>query len=134
MGIFHHGGRAISYAIDSAPFAHDLLLLQSSKFNTGFWRPLLESLAEGPQSGGRIVTCEWYESGQTDDKLADDLKIFCDSLGLGPLDVVACGEGVPVLKTIEAKHPAMVRKKLAFAHALPKVDEMNRLITEFCGI
>lgn len=134
MGIFQHAGVTVSYNIESAPFAHDLLLLQSSKFNTGFWRPVLESFEEEATRGGRIVTCEWSEFTNADpDKSAETLRAMIRGLGLGPLDAVACGEAVAALKLLESDAPPLIRRKLVFPSSLPKMDELIRLIREFCG-
>jgi hypothetical protein len=131
MAVFSHGNRTIAYHSQFAPFQHDLLLLQSSRFHQDFWQPVLEDLKEDLRSSGRIVTCEWYEKDLDTATMAEDLNNLLQTLGLHSLHVVACDDAVKVVNELERKYPGSVSKTLLYPQSLPKVDDLARTVREF---
>lgn len=131
MAVFFHGNRSIAYQSHFAPFAHDLLLLQSSRFNTDFWGPVLESFGEEPKANGRIITCEWFDKKLDTDTMAEDLNNLLQTLGLQTLHAVACDDAVKVITELEKKYPASIDKTLLYPQSAPRNDELLRAIREF---
>lgn len=134
MAIFFHGNRTIAYHSQFAPFAHDLLLLQSSKFNPDYWSPLLEDFKASGTASGRIVTCEWYDPKLDTATLAEDLNNFLQTLGLHTLHVVACDDAVKVITELEKKYPGSIDKTLFFPQPIPRGEEFSRAVKEFSGV
>jgi hypothetical protein len=133
MALFQHGHRSIDYRVEPAPFPQDLVLLQGSKFNTDFWRPVLEALHRAGPGSGRILVCDWSPDGLSDDEAATELQGLIKGLGFSPTDVVACGDAVAAVNTWE-KSGEGVSRKLVFPGLTPKSDELIRQISAFCGI
>jgi hypothetical protein len=131
MAVFSHGNRTIAYHSQFAPFQHDLLLLQSSRFNPEFWQPVLEDLKEDHMASGRIVTCEWFKKDLDTAALAEDLNNLLQTMGLHSLHVVACDDAVKVVNELERRYPGSVDKTLLYPQSLPKMDDLARTVREF---
>lgn len=131
MALYQHGNRSIAYQIEFAPFAQDLLLLQGSRFDTQFWRPVLATFKDHAPSGGRVVICEWFESGLSEVQMAQDLAGLIKTLGLHSLHVVACDDAVDVVAEVEKAHPGRFEKTLLFPQVVPRADELSRSILGF---
>lgn len=134
MAIVLIADRTIEYQIHPAPFKHDVLLLQSSKFNTGFWRPVLEALQRQTKDSGRVLVCEWSMAGRDTQAHAADLEALVTALGMKPLDVVAIGDATEVFDHWEKTHPASIGKNMKFTQTIPKGDDLIREISDFCGV
>ncbi|MGZ3721558.1 MAG: hypothetical protein ACXVA9_01425 [Bdellovibrionales bacterium] len=134
MAVFFHGNRSIAYQSHFAPFAHDLLLLQSSRFNTDFWGPVLEKFDQEPKASGRIITCEWFDAKLDTATMAEDLNNLLQTLGLHTLHVVACDDAVKVITELEKKYPGSVDKTLLFPQSLSRNEELARSVHEFSRI
>lgn len=128
MALFQFNNQTLPYETDFAPFSHDLLLLQSSKFSADFWRPVLEDLKAGRPAGGRIVTCE---SPLPD---AETFERFLRTLGLHEIHVVALGDAVELVKNVAKIEPGAFEKTLLFPSGFLKPGELPREVREFCGI
>jgi hypothetical protein len=131
MAVFFHGNRSIAYQSRLAPFSHDLLLLQSSRFNADFWNPVLEGLPNHSSGSGRIITCEWFAKDLDTATLAEDLNGFLQTLGLHSLHVVACDDAVKVITELEQRYPGAVDKTLHYPQSHPRMDELTRAVREF---
>jgi hypothetical protein len=134
MAVFSHGNRIIAYHSQFAPFQHDLLLLQSSRFNLDFWNPVLEDLKEDQRSSGRIVTCDWHSKDLSLAELVEDLNNLLQTMGLHTLHVVACDDAVKVVNELERKYPGSVTKTLLYPQSLPKMDDLARTVREFSAV
>ena len=131
MAIFFHGNRSMAYQSHFAPFTHDLLLLQSSRFNPEFWNPVLENLNSDPKAGGRIITVEWSDTKLETSALATDLKNLIRTLGLHSLHVVACDDAVKVVNELEKTFPGVIGKTLLYPINLPRTEDLVRAVSEF---
>ncbi len=134
MAIFSHNSRSIAYQTEFAPFRHDLLLLQSSRFSMEFWRPILESLGDLPRSSGRLVTCEWYDKLRDEAQMAEDLNAWIKTLGLQDLHVVACADAVDTVNEFEKLYPGRIEKTLFYPQMVPPAQDLTRFIREFSQI
>lgn len=134
MSVFFHNNRSIPYRIEFAPFQHDLLLLQSSRFGMEFWKPVLENLNSHPPSSGRVVVCEWYEKGHDETQLAKELVALMKTLGLNSVHVVACDDAVDVVAEVEKLHPGRFENTLLYPQSVPRPDDLSRAIREFSRI
>lgn len=134
MAVYQHGNRSIAYQIEFAPFAHDLVLLQSSRFDAGFWQPVLSNLRDHTPASGRVIVCEWHDSNLNEAQMAADLVGLLKTLGLNAIHVVACDDAVDVVAEIEKQNPGCFENTLFFAQNVPRPDELSRSIREFSQI
>ena len=134
MPVFVFGNRSIAHQIEFAPFSHDLLLLQSSRHNLDFWRPVMDNLKENPPSSGRVVVCDWFEKGASETKMAEDLNQLIKTIGLHSLHVVACGDAVDIIGEIEKANPGRFENTLFYPQTIPRVEDLSRSIREFSQI
>ncbi len=131
MALYQHDGLLLPYQIHFAPFAHDLLLLQGSRFNSDYWIPVLNDWKEEVPAGGRVITCDWQPETVGEGALAEFFHRFFQTLGLHDLFVVACDDAVAVVHKIEADFPGMVNKTLLFPRNPPRGDELKAAVNEF---
>ena len=134
MSIFIHDNRSITYRIEFAPFQHDLLLLQSSRYGLDFWKPVLENLNDHPPSNGRVVVCDWFAKDLDETQMAKDLNQLMKTLGLNSVHVVACDDAVDVVAEIEKDNPGRFENTLLFPQSVPRTDDLSRAIREFSRI
>lgn len=134
MALFQHGNRSIFYRIDFAPFDFDLVLLQGSRFTPDFWRPILDSFSERPNGSGRIMVCEWFDSQSEASHLTHDFTKLLLTLGLDSCHVIAFDESVAMVNEAQRLHPGLFTKTLLFPVNGPKGAELERKVSEFCGI
>lgn len=134
MAIFSFGNRNIPYKTEFAPFMHDLLLLQSSRYGFDFWSPVLENLKDHPPSSGRVVACQWFEKGLTEAQMTEDLNNFIKTLGLHSLHVVACGDAVDIVGELEKLYPGRFDNTLFYPQSVPRPEDLSRSIREFSQI
>ena len=134
MAIFFHGNRSIAYQSQLAPFSHDLLLLQASRFSTDFWQPVLDDLKDQTPTGGRVVVCEWFEKGLDVATMAKDLDNLIKTLGLQAVHVVACDDAVGVVKEIEKQNAGRFENTLLYPQSVPRTDDLSRSIRDFSEI
>jgi len=131
MAVFHHGNRSIAYQVQFAPFSHDLVMLQSSRFHIDFWKPVLEGLKDSPPANGRVVICEWYEKGLSEAQMAEDLNSLMKILGLQSIHVVACDDAVEIVGELETKHSGRFENTLLYPQSVPRPEDLSRSIREF---
>jgi hypothetical protein len=134
MAVFQYHNHSISYSTEFAPFAQDLILLQSSKFNQDFWRPVREELADFETGPGRVMVCEW---GELSTQIGERAQIFARllaTLGLHDPHVVAFGDAVDLVAELQRKESVVFVKTLLFPQGGPKGDELKRVVREFVGL
>ena len=125
MALFQHNNQTLAYQIDFAPFAHDLILLQSSKFNADYWRPVMDEFRDEAPAGGRVITCEWPLHD------AAFMDRFLSMLGLHHAHVVAMGDAADLVREIEKIEPGVFAKTLLFPQGGPKAHDLVRTVREF---
>ena len=129
MAVFQYDNKTLPYEVDFAPFTHDLLLLQGSRFNADFWKPMVEVLKEEPAAGGRIVRCDSEISSP------EFLKRFIATLGLHHVHVVAIGDASELIKDLEKSEPDIFSRVLLLTQgASLKGAELEQQVREFCGL
>lgn len=131
MALFQHDGILLPYQIHFAPFAHDLLLLQGSRFNSDYWLPVLNDWREVEPAGGRVITCDWSPEKMNGAGVAEFFNRFFQTLGLHDLHVVACDDAAQVVQDLERDYPGAVAKTLLFARNAPKGDELKAAVSAF---
>ncbi len=131
MALFQYNNILLPYQIDFAPFEHDMLLLQGSRFNSDYWLPVLVDWKGTAAQSGRVVTCDWQSEGQSAQDLADYFHRFCLTLGLQNLYAVACDDATKIIENLEADFPGTVEKSLLFPHHSPKGSELKEAVHEF---
>ena len=131
MAVYQHGSRSIAYQIEFAPFAHDLVLLQSSRFGVEFWNPVLATLRDHTPASGRVVICEWHDAKLSEVQMAEDLAGLIKTLGLNSVHVVACDDAVDIVAEIEKLYPGRFENTLLYPQSVPRSDELSRSIREF---
>jgi len=132
MAVFQFNNLLLPYEIHFAPFAHDLVLLQGSRFNSDYWRPLLQEWTD--TAGGRVLTCDWQPGGMDVGEQAKYFHRLIQTLGLCRLSVVACDDAVALVEELERDFPGVVSRSLLFARNAPRGDELKRAVNEFCGL
>jgi pimeloyl-ACP methyl ester carboxylesterase len=97
-----------------------LLLVHGSLCDYRFWRPQMEPLATGRRVIAVSLRHYWPESwdgsgaGFSPQQHADDLAVFIDALGTGPVDLVGHSRGGTVAWLLARQHPELLRS-LVFA-------------------
>jgi len=134
MAVYQHGNRTIAYQIEFAPFSHDLVLLQSSRFNMEFWKPVLSNLRDHTPASGRVMVCDWHDGKLDEMKMAEDLVGLIKTLGLNSVHVVACDDAVDVVAEIEKLSPGWFENTLLYPQSVPRPDELSKSIREFSRI
>lgn len=136
MALFQFNDRTIPYHIHLGPFGFDLVLLQGSKFNSDFWRPVIEDLEALPSQGGRLLTCDWAE-GVGESKAQDQAQIcirLLQTLGMDSAWVVAFDDAVKLLAEMQKAQSGLVEKTLLFPVEGPKGADLKRAVRDFCQI
>lgn len=129
MALFQYDNNTLPYEVHFAPFAHDLLLLQGSRFSADIWKPLVQKLKDETAAGGRIVYCDGLIPS------VDFLKRFVGTLGLQKVHVVAFGDACDLVLDIEKSDPDIFLDVLALTRgASLKGAELEQQIREFCGL
>lgn len=129
MALFQYDNITLPYEVNFAPFSHDLLLLQGSRFNADIWKPLVEKLKDETAGGGRIVYCDGLIPS------SEFLKRFVGTLGLQKVYVVALGDACDLVVDIEKSDPDIFLDVLALTQgASLKGAELEQQIREFCGL
>jgi pimeloyl-ACP methyl ester carboxylesterase len=131
MALFQYDNVLLPYQIHSAPFGHDMLLLQGSRFNSDYWLPVLVDWKGAVAQGGRVVTCDWPSGVQGGPELADYFHRFCLTLGLQNLFVVACDDATKIVAKLEADFPGAVQKSLLFSQNAPRGADLKKAVYEF---
>jgi hypothetical protein len=131
MALFQYNNILLPYQIHFAPFAHDLILLQGSKFNSDYWLPILTDWKGGASAGGRVVTCDWSPEGMAGGDLAEYFHRFFQTLGLHSVRAVACDDAAKIVQDLEADFPGAVEKSLLFPRHAPKGEELKKAVAEF---
>jgi hypothetical protein len=134
MAVYHHANRTIAYQMEFAPFQHDLLLLQSSRFTTDFWRPVLENLGQHTPSSGRVVACDWFDKNLSEQELAKDLDQLIKTIGLTSVHVVACDDAVDLVGELEKLSPGRFENTLLYPQSVPRPEQLSRSIRAFSQI
>ncbi len=137
MALFSINGRGIPYQIEFAAIPHDILLLQSSKMNSGLWQSVIEDLTDGKRSHigpSRIVTCEWYAAGLSPEQLAQDLNAFIRTLALDSVYVVATGDAVDVVGRASQQVPARFSQTLFYPQTTPSAGMLVQAVRDFLRI
>jgi hypothetical protein len=134
MAVFQYDKRSLRYQTAPAPFAADLILLQESKSTPESWRPVIEELTSLPAGGGRVVTCEWFDPRVDAGAIAEDFARLVLTLSPRSLHVVALGDAVDMILTVEKSHPSLCEKTLLFPGRGPQGEELKRAIRNFCHI
>lgn len=137
MALFQFNNQAMPYGVEFAPFSYDLVLLQSSRFSTEFWTPVIEDLTHvmGQQhAGGRILTCDWKIPGFDDNQQAEFFSRLLQTLGMHGAQVVAFDDAVKMASSVERLHPGIFTKTLFFPQGGPKAEPLEKAVREFCGI
>ena len=135
MPVFQHQGRTIEYKTELAPFGHDLILLQGSRFNVDFWQPVIENLSRAASpAGGRILVCEWANAKLDIGQLARDLGQLIQTMGLQSLHVVACDDAVAVVNELQKQQPGVISETLLFSQNTLRTDDLVQDIREFSQI
>ena len=129
VAMFQFNNLVTSYEANPAPFAFDLLLLQGSRFNRDFWRPVLADLQNEEPGTGRVVTCE---APLTD---VEVFQRFMSTLGLQSVRVVAFAESASLVAEVQRAKLGIFSETLLFEQGGPgpKGDELVRVVREFCG-
>jgi hypothetical protein len=127
MAVFQYNNLVLPYQVAFAPFPHDLLLLQDSRFTPDFWKPVLEDLSGEPAAGGRIVTCEapWPEP--------EFFDRFISTLGLHNVYTASIGDGTDLVKKLERAEPGRFVKTL-FLNQNIKSGDLAREVRGLCGL
>ena len=128
MAIFSHGNRSINYRIEHSPLAFDLVLLQPSRMGSDFWRPVLHDLHSDGEPSGRVLVCEWFESGIDRETLATDLAGMLRSLGMSSVYLVACEDAVEVVRHMQDIE--IIASRL-YPQQTPRSDELISAIRDF---
>lgn len=131
MALFQYNNILLPYQIHFAPFEHDLLLLQGSKFNSDYWLPVLSGWKAENSAGGRIVTCDWQPEGMAGGDLVEYFYRFFLTLGLHSLKVVACDDAAKLVQDLEADFPGSFDESLVFAKNPPRGEDLIRALREF---
>ncbi|MBX3022977.1 MAG: hypothetical protein KF799_14980 [Bdellovibrionales bacterium] len=131
MAVFQYNNRSISYHLELAPFAADLILLQGSRFDASYWRPVLDELVGGAPAGGRIMTCEWSNEGENRIQPEDFVRLV-QTLGLQKVHLVACEDAVELIAGVQRLEPAIFEKTLFYPTQVPKGEDLKRAVRVFC--
>ena len=129
MALFQYDNKTLPYEVHFAPFTHDLLLLQGSRFNADFWKSVVQSLKDEPHAGGRVVHCDGLLASP------EFLKRFMGTLGLQKVYVVAIGDACELVQSLERSDPDIFSNILLLTQgASLKGAELEQQIREFCGL
>jgi hypothetical protein len=131
MSVYHHANRTIKYNIVPAPFDHDLLLMQGSKYSMEMWRPFLASLIPPAPHRGRVVMLEWHDPQFGPTALVADCERFMRTLGLHSVKIVACEDAVLVARELARHHSDLVADLLVFPDLTPGGEELLTAIRAF---
>lgn len=131
MALFQYNNILLPYQIHFAPFAHDLLLLQGSRFNSDYWVPVLTDWKGSVAGGGRVITCDWQPEGLAGGDLAEYFHRFFLTLGLHDLKAVACDDAAKVIQDLEGDFPGVIKESLLFPRNAPKGEELKKSVQEF---
>lgn len=136
MALFQFNNQSLPYQVEFAPFSYDLVLLQSSRFSTEFWSPVIADLTKviGLHAGGRILTCDWKIAGFDEDQQADFFSRLLQTLGMHGAQVVAFDDAVRMASSVEKLHPGIFSKTLFYPQGGPKAEPLEKAVREFCGI
>ncbi len=132
MALFQFNNRSIPYHMHLAPFHFDLVLLQSSKATEEMWKPILEDLADRPYAGGRVLTCEWYDSALSNDRLAQDFVKLLQTLALVSVRVAAVDDAVSMVGAAQAIQPRLIERTLFFPEGGPAGEDLKRAVRDLC--
>jgi hypothetical protein len=136
MALFQFNNQALAYDVEFAPFSYDLVLLQSSRFSTEFWSPVIADLTHisGVHTGGRILTCDWKVADFNDEQQAEFFVKLLQTLGMHGAQVVAFDDAVKMASMAERLHPGVFSKTLFYPQGGPKAEPLEKAVREFCGI
>lgn len=135
MALFQFNNQTLPYEIHFGPFPFDLVLLQSSRFSSEFWRDVIDGLSHGHgHGGGRILVCDWKISEFNLDEQAAHFSRLLQTLGMHGAYVVAFDDAVRMTSTVEKVHPGTFAKTLFFAQGGPKGEPLEKTVKEFCGV
>lgn len=133
MAVFQFNNISLPYRVDFSPLDFDLVLLQNSSFSAPFWNPVIEDLGFGGARSGRILTCDWVESGAPNDRPKNFSRLI-QTLGLQQIHVVGMNDAVVLIDEMERLHPGLFEEKLLYAHSSPKGAELVTAVRAFCGL
>lgn len=135
MALFQFNNQTLPYEINFAPFAYDLVLLQSSRFTPEFWRSVLDDLVKGSvSSGGRILTCDWKLAEVSEDEQVEHFFRLLQTLGMHGCHAVAFDDAVKLIGSVERLHPGVFEQTLLFPQGGPKAEPLEKAVRDFCGI
>lgn len=132
MAVFQYNGRNIAYRTQWAPFPFDLVLLQGSDFTVDYWGPIIGELEKDKPQGGRLVTCEWFDSKLPPERLAEDFVRLLQTLGLSSLHILAVDDAVDVASRAQQLQPHLIQRTLFFPDGGPKGDGLRRAVRDLC--
>lgn len=118
MAVFQFGGHQLPYFTQFAPFAENLVLLQDSRFDAGFWAPFLDEIGDQPRLGKRVLTLDW-PAVPAEERPRFFLRLM-RTLGMAPVHAVAMGDAVGLVAEMRALEPEVFSGVLENPPGAPK--------------